>query len=668
MSYRAPVKDMAFMLNDVAGLQSLVSGGLYEEATPDLIEAVLEEAGKLAENVIAPLNDGVDANPAKLNDKKVTTSPGFADAYRQWVEGGWGAIAGSDTYGGQGLPMALAAALQEIWNGASLSFGLCPILSQGAVEALSAHGTDEQREKYLAKLISGEWTGTMNLTEPQAGSDLNALKTKAMPQEDGSYLITGTKIFITYGEHDMAENIIHLVLARLPDAPAGTKGISLFLVPKYLVNEDGTLGERNDVECIGLEEKLGIHGSPTCVMAYGEKGGAKGYLIGQENRGLSCMFTMMNNARLLVGIQGVAVAERAYQHALAYAKDRKQGRKVGSQLAPGDMDPIIDHADVRRMLMSMKGLAAAARGICYANAVAIDLSHKGKNEEEKAAGKARADLLTPIAKDRKQGRKVGSQLAPGDMDPIIDHADVRRMLMSMKGLAAAARGICYANAVAIDLSHKGKNEEEKAAGKARADLLTPIAKAWSTDAGVEAASIGVQVHGGMGFIEETGAARFYRDARILPIYEGTNGIQAIDLVTRKLPLGNGEVVKAYLGEIAESVEKARASNDPDLGVVADRLEEGLSGLEEATDWMLARLKDAPNECLAGASPYLKLFGTVAGGHYLTRAALSASGEEGPKVLARFFAENFAGPAKGLVSAAIAGESALMERADSLLEA
>ena len=590
MSYRAPVKDMAFMLNDVAGLQSLVSGGLYEEATPDLIEAVLEEAGKLAENVIAPLNDGVDANPAKLNDKKVTTSPGFADAYRQWVEGGWGAIAGSDTYGGQGLPMALAAALQEIWNGASLSFGLCPILSQGAVEALSAHGTDEQREKYLAKLISGEWTGTMNLTEPQAGSDLNALKTKAMPQEDGSYLITGTKIFITYGEHDMAENIIHLVLARLPDAPAGTKGISLFLVPKYLVNEDGTLGERNDVECIGLEEKLGIHGSPTCVMAYGEKGGAKGYLIGQENRGLSCMFTMMNNARLLVGIQGVAVAERAYQHALAYAKDRKQGRKVGSQLAPGDMDPIIDHADVRRMLMSMKGLAAAARGICYANAVAIDLSHKGKNEEEKAAGKARADLLTPIA------------------------------------------------------------------------------KAWSTDAGVEAASIGVQVHGGMGFIEETGAARFYRDARILPIYEGTNGIQAIDLVTRKLPLGNGEVVKAYLGEIAESVEKARASNDPDLGVVADRLEEGLSGLEEATDWMLARLKDAPNECLAGASPYLKLFGTVAGGHYLTRAALSASGEEGPKVLARFFAENFAGPAKGLVSAAIAGESALMERADSLLEA
>ncbi len=506
------------------------------------------------------------------------------------MEGGWGAIAGSDAYGGQGLPMALAAALQEIWNGASLSFGLCPILSQGAVEALSAHGTDEQREKYLAKLISGEWTGTMNLTEPQAGSDLNALKTKAVPQEDGSYLITGTKIFITYGEHDMAENIIHLVLARLPDAPAGTKGISLFLVPKYLVNEDGSLGERNDVECIGLEEKLGIHGSPTCIMAYGEKGGAKGYLIGQENRGLNCMFTMMNNARLLVGIQGVAVAERAYQHALAYAKDRKQGRKVGSQLAPGEMDPIIDHADVRRMLMSMKGLAAAARGICYANAVAIDLSHKGKSEEEKAAGKARADLLTPIA------------------------------------------------------------------------------KAWSTDAGVEAASIGVQVHGGMGFIEETGAARFYRDARILPIYEGTNGIQAIDLVTRKLSLGNGEVVKAYLGEIAESVEKARASNDPDLGVVADRLEEGLSGLEEATDWMLARLKDAPNECLAGASPYLKLFGTVAGGHYLTRAALSASGEEGPKVLARFFAENFAGPAKGLVSAAIAGESALMERADSLLEA
>jgi len=588
MTYRAPTRDMAFMLNEVAGLQALVQGGVYEEAGADLIEAVLEEAGKLGENVIAPLNDKVDGQPAALDGIEVKSTPGFADAYRQWVEGGWGSIAATPDFGGQGLPMALAAALQEIWNAASLSFGLCPILSQGAIEAITAHGTDEQRQRYLPKLISGEWTGTMNLTEPQAGSDLNALKSKAVPQGDGTYKLTGTKIFITWGEHDIAENIIHLVLARLPDAPAGTKGISLFLVPKFLVNEDGSLGARNDLACTGLEHKLGIHGSPTCVMSYGEEGGATGYLIGEENRGLACMFTMMNNARLLVGIQGVAIAERAYQHALAYAKDRKQGRPQGSDLPAGEMAPIIEHADVRRMLMTMKGLTEAARGICYANAVAIDTAH-----------------------------------------------------------AAAS-------------------EEERKAGQARADLLTPIAKAWSTDAGVEAASIGVQVHGGMGFIEETGAARFYRDARILPIYEGTNGIQAIDLVSRKLPLGNGEVVKAYLSEIEETVEKARASNDPDMGVVAEKLEEGLGGLHEATDWMLSRLKISANDCLAGAAPYLKLFGTVAGTHYLARAALG-SGEEGRKVLARFFAENLLAPSQGLVSAATAGEETLMSRADSLLQ-
>ena len=328
MTYRAPTRDMAFMLNEVAGLQALVQGGVYEEAGADLIEAVLEEAGKLGENVIAPLNDKVDGQPAALDGIEVKSTPGFADAYRQWVEGGWGSIAATPDFGGQGLPMALAAALQEIWNAASLSFGLCPILSQGAIEAITAHGTDEQRQRYLPKLISGEWTGTMNLTEPQAGSDLNALKSKAVPQGDGTYKLTGTKIFITWGEHDIAENIIHLVLARLPDAPAGTKGISLFLVPKFLVNEDGSLGARNDLACTGLEHKLGIHGSPTCVMSYGEEGGATGYLIGEENRGLACMFTMMNNARLLVGIQGVAIAERAYQHALAYAKDRKQGRRL----------------------------------------------------------------------------------------------------------------------------------------------------------------------------------------------------------------------------------------------------------------------------------------------------------------------------------------------------
>jgi len=438
MTYRPPVRDMAYLLNEVAGLKDLLGTGPFADVSTDLVEAVMEEGAKLAADVLAPLNRPGDAEGAKLKNDGVSVPSGFADAYRKWVEGGWGSLAASPEFGGQGLPVALSVAMQEMWNAACMSFGLCPILSQGSIEALTAHGTDEQKQLYLAKLISGEWTGTMNLTEPQAGSDLNALKAKAIPQGDGTYRITGTKIFITYGDHDMAENIVHLVLARLPDAPAGTRGISLFLVPKFLVNADGTLGARNDAYCIGLEEKLGIHGSPTCVMSYGENGGAVGWLIGEENRGLACMFTMMNNARLLVGTQGVAIAEAAYQHALAYAKDRKQGRPLGSDLAAGEMTPIIEHPDIRRMLLTMKAMTDASRAICYATAVAIDGAHAGDKREE---------------------------------------------------------------------------------AQARADLLTPIAKSFSTDAGVETASIGVQIHGGMGFIEETGAAQFLRDARILPIYE-----------------------------------------------------------------------------------------------------------------------------------------------------
>ena len=580
MTYRAPVRDMAFLLNEVAGLKALAGQGDFAALTPDLIEAVLEEGAKLAGNVIAPLNKSGDSEGVRLEADGVKTASGFADAYRQWVEGGWGSIAATPEYGGQGLPLALSTVMQEMWNAANMSFGLCPILSQGAVEALTAHGTDEQKRVFLPKLISGEWTGTMNLTEPQAGSDLNALKAKAVPQGDGTYKITGTKIFITYGDHDMAENIVHLVLARLPDAPAGTRGISLFLVPKFLVNADGTLGARNDAKCVGLEEKIGIHASPTCVMAYGEEGGAIGTLIGEENRGLACMFTMMNNARLLVGTQGVAIAERAYQHALAFAQERKQGRSVGSSL--------------------------------------------------------------PV----------------GEMEPIIEHPDVRRNLITMKALTNAARAICYANAVAIDTAHHGADEPARKAGQARADLLTPIAKSFSTDIGCEVASIGVQIHGGMGFIEETGAGQYYRDARILPIYEGTNGIQAIDLVTRKLPLGNGDVARGFIAEMKETAAEAHASNNADMIVVAAALDAGLAALDKATDYMLANIKSAPDDCLAGATPYLRLFGTVAGGHFLARAALNpADGAPARVRLIRFYADQILPGGLGLVGPATAGVSA-----------
>ncbi|MBX3496214.1 MAG: acyl-CoA dehydrogenase [Parvibaculum sp.] len=579
MTYRPPVRDMAFALNEVAGLSALAGRGPFADLSPELVEAVMEEGAKLAAEVLAPLNRSGDAEGAKLEKSGATVPFGFAAAYRQWVEGGWGSLAATPEYGGQGLPVSLAVAMQEMWNAACMSFGLCPILSQGAIEALTAHGTEEQKQLYLAKLVSGEWTGTMNLTEPQAGSDLNALKTKAVPQGDGTYRITGTKIFITYGDHDMTDNIVHLVLARLPDAPAGTKGISLFLVPKFLVNADGSLGERNDAHCIGLEEKLGIHGSPTCVMSFGERGGAVGTLIGEENRGLACMFTMMNNARLLVGTQGVAIAEAAYQHALAYAKERKQGRPLGSTLTPGDMAPIVEHPDIRRMLLTMKSSTAAARAICYATGVAIDTAHAGETAEIRAAAQARADLLTPIA------------------------------------------------------------------------------KSFSTDIGCEVASLGVQIHGGMGFIEETGAAQFFRDARILPIYEGTNGIQAIDLVSRKLPLGNGSVAQGFIAEMRETAEAARRSNVKTLGAVGAALDDALDTLDKATAWMLDRVKSSPNDSLAGASPYLRLFGTVAGGHYLARAALK-SADSARLALAGFYAANILPGVHGLLGPATSGAESL----------
>ena len=573
MQYRAPVADIAFTLKHGAGLaRTLASGG---DLAADDVDAVLEEAGKYASDVIGPLNAPGDKFGTPFKDGSITMPPGWKDAYRGWSAAGWNAVALPAQYGGQALPHAMNAACIEMWNSASMAFGIGPVLTMGAAEALANYGTDDLKRTYLPKLISGEWMGTMQLTEPQAGSDVGALRTKAARAGDGTYRITGQKIFITYGEHDLTDNIIHFVLARLPDAPFGNKGISLFLVPKFLVNKDGSLGARNDVRCHSIEHKMGIHASPTCTMVYGDQGGAIGYLVGEENRGLACMFTMMNLARLSVGLQGVGIAERATQQAIQYARDRKQGR------APG------------------------------------------------ASGSS----------------------------AIIGHPDVKRMLITMRALTRAARAICYATAGAIDESH-GCGDGAKAAD-ARAALLTPIAKAFSTDIGIEVASLGVQVHGGMGFIEETGAAQHLRDARIAAIYEGTNGIQAIDLATRKVPLSGGGVVRAYLGELRTTVKAVQARNDPAFGATGARLAEAVESLDRATTWLLSKVESAPQAALAGATPYLRLFGNAAGGCMLADESLAAlrTGEGEPTsriAIARFFAENIAVQASGLERAVIDG--------------
>ena len=574
MTYRAPINDMLLALNHGAGLQAAVKAGHYGDFDGDITAAVLEEAGKFASDVLAPLNRIGDENGIKLDGGKVTTAPGWPDAYQRWIAGGWNAVSGPEAFGGQGLPLAINAACTEIWSASNIAFGLCPLLTLSAIEALDAHGSDALKKTYLEKLVSGQWTGTMQLTEPQAGSDVGALRTRAERAADGSYRIKGTKIFITYGDHDMTDNIVHFVLARLPDAPAGTKGISLFLIPKFLVNEDGSLGERNDIYSSGIEHKLGMHAAPTCTMTMGDHGGAIGYLIGEENRGMLCMFTMMNQARLGVGLEGVGIADRAYQQALAFAQERKQGRAVGSKTEGSDV--ILVHPDVKRMLMQMRSLTAAARTICYATAVALDISVRAKD-----------------AKVREQ---------------------------------AAARGA----------------------------LLTPIAKAFSTDIGNEVAYLGVQIHGGMGFIEETGAAQHSRDARITTIYEGTNGIQSIDLVTRKLAANHGAAVFALLGELTETVIRVETSNDPAFGTTGEKLREALNALDRTSRWLLERVASRPNEALAGATPYLKLFGATLGGCMLAGEALAArdagDGNGDPQryvTLARFFAENFSVQAPSL---------------------
>ena len=560
MPYAAPLAEQRFVLDCIADLPGLAARPAFANATPDIVEAVLGEAGKLAVNVFAPLNSVGDKVHARLADGVVTLPPGFAEAYKLYIEGGWAGLGVPESHGGQGMPFALAVAVQEQLTSANMAFALCMMLSQGAIEALAAHASPELQERYLSKLVSGEWTGTMNLTEPSAGSDVGALKSRAEPHADGSYRIKGTKIYITWGEHDVAGNIVHLVLARLPEAPAGTKGISLFLCPKFLPD-----GSRNDLKCVGVEHKLGIHASPTCTMSFGDNDNCVGWLVGAEGAGMRAMFTMMNNARVQVGLQGVAIAEAATQHAVAFARQRVQSAKFGG----------------------------------------------GRNAVR-----------------------------------IIEHADVRRTLMTCRALTEATRALVYLNAAAVDRAHSGDNEPDggKAAG-GLADLLTPISKAFATDVGVEVASAALQVFGGMGYVEETGAAQFVRDARIAPIYEGTNGIQALDLVGRKLAQDGGAHWQEIFAQIGDTVAELGA--DAELAGLAPWLDDALAATRSATLWLTGN--NNPDDVAAGATPYLRMIGVTLGGWLLARQALVAAaalkaGSGDPAFLkakiatARFYAE------------------------------
>jgi len=544
--YQAPLPEMQFVLNELAGLDEVARLPGFEEATPDVTAAILEEAAKFATNVLDPLNySGDQEGSRRLDDGTVKTPAGFKDAYLQFCENGWMGLNKSPDFGGQGLPQVLAAAVEEMWHSANVAFDLCAMLTQGAIEAIELRGSDALKQRFLPNMVAGTWTGTMNLTEPQAGSDLAAVRTRAVPQGDGTYKLYGTKIFITYGEHDYTENIIHLVLGRTPDAPPGVKGISLFVVPKVLVNDDGTLGERNDVECVSIEHKLGIHASPTAVMAYGEKGGAIGYLVGEENRGLEYMFIMMNLARFSVGMEGVGIAERAYQRAVAYAKERVQGKAPG--LAPD-----------------------AATGT------------------------------------------------------IIDHPDIRRMLMTMRATTEAMRAVAYVTGAAMDHASREPDPAARQRHQAFVDLMIPIVKGYSTEAAQEVASLGVQVHGGMGYIEETGAAQHLRDARITTIYEGTTGIQANDLIGRKTARDGGAMARSVAEQIEAVGNELDAQGDPTLEAIGTRLAEAAGALRAAIDWMASAYGTQPRVAHAGAVPYLRLWGLVAGGWQMGRAALVAA--------------------------------------------
>lgn len=583
--YQAPLKDMHFVINELANLDTLSGLPGFEDATADMVEAILKQAGILANEIFSPINYSGNEFGSRLENGKVVSPPGFAEAYSQFVENGWQGIAQPVEFGGQGLPYLVSSATAEMWYSSNMALALCPLLTSGAIEAIYQHGNDELKACFLEKIVSGEWSGTMNLTEPQAGTDLAAVRTRAVPEGD-HYLISGQKIFITWGEHEMSANILHLVLARLPDAPEGVKGISLFLVPKYMIKDDGSPGEHNDLKVVSVEDKLGIHASPTCVMSYGDKGGATGYLIGEPNNGLACMFTMMNNARLDVGMQGVGISERAYQRALAYAKERVQGNVPG-----------------------IKGRVT-----------------------------------------------------------IIHHPDVRRMLMQMRALTEAGRALAYVSAAEYDRARKETDEQQKARHQRRVDLLTPVAKAWPTEMSQEVTSLGIQVHGGMGYIEETGAAQHMRDARILTIYEGTTGIQGLDLMGRKIIRDKGMALAELIAEL-NSFSSELESEGAELAAIAGPFAIALKTLEEVSHWFLQEASNDPDLAGAVSVNFLMLMGNVVCGWLMARSAVAAkrhlhAGADDEfyrnKIkTAIFFAEHILPRSEGLKYSVLAGSGSVM---------
>ena len=584
MSYTAPVKDMLFNIEHLARIEQIAQIPGFEDAGLDTAQAVLEECAKLNEGVLAPLNFEGDKNPSFWKDGVVTTTPGFKDAFRQYGEGGWQGLQHPADFGGQGLPKTIGAACIEMTNSANMSFALCPLLTDGAIEALLTAGSDALKATYLEKLVTGQWTGTMNLTEPQAGSDLALVRTRAEPLPDGSYKVFGTKIFITYGEHDMAENIVHLVLARVAGAPEGVKGISLFVVPKFMVNADGTLGARNDAHCVSIEHKMGIKASPTAVLQFGDHGGAVGYLVGEENRGLEYMFIMMNAARYAVGVQGIAIAERAYQKAVQYARDRVQSRPV-------------------------------------------------------------------------DGSVVGSA-------PIIHHPDVRRMLMTMRAYTEGCRAMATVAAAAYDASHHHPDADTRKQNAAFYEFLVPLVKGYSTEMSLEVTSLGVQVHGGMGFIEETGAAQYYRDAKILTIYEGTTAIQANDLVGRKTARDGGQTARAIAAQVAATEAELHALATPQAQAVARWLQAAREAFLDVVDFVAGKTKAEPNAVFAGSVPYLMLAGNLVAGWQLGRALLVAQAQAAAGVdvafmqakiaTAHFYAEHLLSKAPGVRDSIVEG--------------
>ncbi len=582
--YTAPLRDMRFILREIAPLEEVNQLPGCGDVTLEVADAILTEAGKFATSVLSPLNPVGDREGASWHDGEVRTTPGWREAYTGFIEGGWNALSCDVAHGGQGAPRLVSALVEEIWNGANVSFTLCPMLTHGAIEALELSGSEAQKAMYLPKLISGEWAGTMVLTEPQAGSDLAAVRTRAVPKGDGTYLLEGQKIFITYGEHDLAGNIIHLVLARTPDAPPGVKGISLFVVPKFIVEADGSLRDRNDIRCVSLEHKLGIHASPTAVLAFGDKGGAVGWLVGQENRGIEYMFIMMNAARYAVGLQGIGLCELAYQQALWYARERVQGSEMGSK--------------------SRDGVA------------------------------------------------------------IIRHPDVRRMLLLMKSQTEAMRAVASVTAAAADTARCHPDAERRAASQAFVDLMIPIVKGWSTENSVDIASLGIQVHGGMGYVEETGAAQIFRDSRITTIYEGTTGIQAADLMGRKVARDGGATIRRVIAEMRQVQALLEAEGSPDLSAIAGRLRDGVAALDAAVEFVLATYGKDVRRASVGAVPFLMLFGTVAGGWQMARSALAAhrhvAAGRGDGFLrakiatARFYADHVLVRASGLSQEVVGG--------------